>query len=98
MVAHLLTVVVGGVLVCGAGVLYEGEVGQHLPPLAKVHESAQREESHLGDHGEYLISGRVDCQNHYPAPGRPLPQILNQEESVKDVHAVSGLQKSLLRV
>ena len=96
--AHILTVVICGVLVGGAGVLYEGEVGQHLPALAKVHESAQGEERHLGDHGEDLVGGRVDGQDHNPAPGSPLPQILNQEESVEDVHTVSGLKRLLLRV
>ena len=26
-----------------------------------------------------------------PAPGRPLPQVLHQEEGVEDVHALGGL-------
>ena len=88
----LLTVIICRVLVSRAGVLDEGKVGQHLPPLAEVHEPAQGEERHLGYHGEDLVSGRMDGQHHDAAPRRPLPQILHQEEGVEDVHPVSGLQ------
>ena len=48
--------------------------------------------AYLANHGEDLVSGRVYRQYHYPSPGRPLPQILDQEEGVKYVHPVSGLQ------
>ena len=43
----ILTVVVRGILVGGAGVLDEREIGQHLPTLPKVHQSAARDQHHL---------------------------------------------------
>ena len=33
----------------------------------------------------------MDGQYNNPAPGRPLSQVLHQEEGVEDVHAVGGL-------
>ncbi len=44
---YWLTVVVWGVLVCRAGVLYEGKVRQHLPSLTKVHQLPTRDQHHL---------------------------------------------------
>ena len=43
----ILTVVVRGILVGGAGVLDEREIGQHFPTLPKVHQSAARDQHHL---------------------------------------------------
>ena len=47
----------------------------------------------LADHGEYLVGGRVDGEDEYPAPGGPLPQVLHQEEGVEDVHASRRLNR-----
>ena len=51
--------------------------------------------TNLADHGEYLVGGRMDGEDDNSAPGGPLPQVLHQEERVKDVHPLGRLQGRL---
>ena len=47
--------------------------------------------TYLANHGEYLVSGRMNCQNNDPSSSCPLSEVLHQEEGVEDVHTVRGL-------
>lgn len=88
---YSITVVVGRVLVGRTGKLDEGEIGKHLTPPAAVHHPPGRNERHSGEHGEDFVRGRMDGQDHNPSTCRPLTQVLDEEERVEDVHALSRL-------
>lgn len=54
-----LTVVVRWVLVGRAGVVGRGEVREHVPASARVHQSSPGDEQHSRHHGEYLVRRRL---------------------------------------
>ena len=86
-----LTIVVCRVLVGRTRVLDEGEVGQHLPPLAVVHQAAGGQEQDLGNHGQDFVGWWLEGHDDNTAAAGPLPEVLDQEEGVEDVHAFGGL-------
>ena len=93
-----LTIVVCRVLVGRTRVLDEGEVGQHLPPLAVVHQAAGGQEQDLGNHGQDFVGWWLEGHDDNTAAAGPLPEVLDQEEGVEDVHAFGGLVEDNLSV
>ena len=79
-------VVVGGILEGRTGKVEGGEVGEEITAGPHKKGPPGGEEEHPVEHGEDLVGGRTEGHHHgATADGRPLAQVLHEEEGVEDV-------------
>lgn len=87
----LRTIVIGRILERGTGKLGEREIWQHISPKPGVHDPTAGGERDPRHHRQDFVRGRMQSEDDEPLTAAgPLPQVLDQEEGIKNVQTVRG--------